>query len=587
MSTMSGRKNIKLDSFRTNAFYLLQLSSSASYEQVSEAMLQFANLAKLNACALRSAGNGTLCRSGAKADSNELENRLRCQKKRIKERLSAQNSWTDLDLPAEKKRRSHGNAGNLNRIHDSLIAEISHLTQSDPDFAAKRAWIKLMKELSSLLQNHAFWQYQKELELNSGFEPRASDDDFDELKQQSFDIFWRTLLTAGGAALKQHEHKKSVRIIEIVNSSELPPGIAEVFEAELARDFLKSFASLAEKIRKESAESDKAKIESLRDLCNTKLVKELEQVLLYFGKNSTTARQAQHTVADLMDDIGFRFYSLGEFIEAEKISLKAVELATASPTLGTLEHNLRVFRNAADQERAKKTTKPNESVKTVVLQPELTEFSSGSVNLQSEFSVFKPTMLQSVVLWIDRLVEKDQHNGGDGFFVGFIAFMAIMFSMLILEVKILEIFPYFKQILGLPAFALAIAAPFYALFWYEAEISVIKMQKHKHKFAFNSELSELKTILEQTAMKVLNGKPSKVSCNDDKGSFQASLCFEEELLVQGMVKRELKFNFSRSLDSGYSPVILMELLVCSPGNSFKAQKILTELKKALEPSANT
>ncbi|HEY3781250.1 MAG TPA: hypothetical protein VGL56_09220 [Fimbriimonadaceae bacterium] len=184
--------------------------------------------------------------------------------------------------------------------HDALLLFLAGSSVLDPRFNNLSLWADCLRRWIELIHSDSFWYEQRIAEQRSGFEPRASDNDFARLRKATIDQLLLPVIEAGTDALVEERDEDALRIkilIEMVAPNE------EIQLRYLAKLFLNLTATLSEacddlheKCWKVIVEDDDARARNLRALMpviddfETTVVPIVDRIRYLLGENALTRK---------------------------------------------------------------------------------------------------------------------------------------------------------------------------------------------------------------------------------------------------------------------------------------------------------
>jgi hypothetical protein len=324
------------DTWKSNAFRVLDLSTSAKLLEIHKAASNLKRMASLGGANSEQADLASLglidrTESSLRAAVGRLENPLQ----RLHERLF----WFHFPPTTGKAGKSSSSAApqGVAQSHDAALHQLFAALQVDADDAGMLAWGRALKAWQQITSYDDYWEFSLGLEEEGAFEPPALRSDIAEVRSSALALAAEPLLMGARNALVKGDSATVQKILTTIDGfadsgswvsaaySEFTSSAVEHLHT-VCKSLYKNQSALIERV-KDAGERNKSR-------CSNELKYFRQEVLLALSKlqqlvrhEHEVAQQAREEAANCLGQIASDHTWADDYVAAEDLNKEALELA--------------------------------------------------------------------------------------------------------------------------------------------------------------------------------------------------------------------------------------------------------------------
>jgi hypothetical protein len=258
---------------------------------------------------------------------------IEASRPRISERLFWFVNFTEKDGEALEKLKDGqcNEAAKIWNTTDDLSASINlailcHACCITKDIEAVNTekWTRVFERWQKLINDEKYWAFLEAIEQQSGFEPTATHDDFNALKNDIWNLLLKLNLECMKKARDTNLDDVVQRHIELIRSSNFPvrsitEAEYEIFsplEGEISKDLEEIEKSvLANRNSSLSKSGKKAELDRLVGSFETKIKQKINRLLKFVGSDSDSSKNIREKTATCLREISISYHNDADAFE--------------------------------------------------------------------------------------------------------------------------------------------------------------------------------------------------------------------------------------------------------------------------------
>lgn len=220
--------------------------------------------------------------------------------------------------------------------HDRALLHLLAALLNDPEFKDSARWSKSFQAWKECVADDEYWGSVLESEMSAGFEPAATSEEIENLRQEALSLAADIVASMARDALAQGHQDRFRRAANVLESSGLSASEIAKFENETFGSREDGFAGRCTEIRNECGgriQRDDSAVEANKIACtaalarfDTEIQPELFRLTDFAGANSEISRRAREAAASLLMSLAMDYTWTNDFITSEKVLKRAKEL---------------------------------------------------------------------------------------------------------------------------------------------------------------------------------------------------------------------------------------------------------------------
>ena len=297
-------------------------------------------------------------------------NQIETSKTRILERIFWFINFNQTDAEALNKLKAgaYNEAVPIWKNSDDLSASINlailyhaYYLSNDLNLQKNDKWQRVFDRWKDLVNNDKYWALYEEIENSSGFEPLATRDDFDILKN----TIWKHLLQPNIDCMKKARDTNLDDLVkchlELIHSINLPAKLVSEIECDvfspLEIKIIEDIEGIGKSIieNKESARSKierKEELDRLLDVFKKETLPKIHRLMKISGNNSAFSTSILEKSAICLREISISYHNdVEDFELSEKVLHEAKKFADGTPVLLKINEDLSIISDHAKNVR--------------------------------------------------------------------------------------------------------------------------------------------------------------------------------------------------------------------------------------------
>jgi hypothetical protein len=237
------------------------------------------------------------------------------------------------------------------------------LVKSDPEFLEFARWTEALREWIAVCNSDDYWRYCKTLEAASGFEPRASEDEFSALRQFGVRLFREYLIRTARASHAQGKKEKAMKIASILRA--LSDFDDWDVDSELCDKLVARLEEYCEHIESDcSSKVSRVDNNTLKDISRNKEVclelsarfdikvrPILNDIVDLCGEESAVARRSKESCAQCLRLVAVAFTWADDLQRSKQLLEKCVELSVGTASEFRMQDELDKINEKLEQSK--------------------------------------------------------------------------------------------------------------------------------------------------------------------------------------------------------------------------------------------
>jgi tetratricopeptide (TPR) repeat protein len=312
----------------------------------------------------------------------DAQNRIEVPKSRILERLFWFLNINQNDAEALEKLNEgrYNDAVQIWTTSEELSASINlailyhaYYLSKDIDAEKTEKWKRVFERWQNLFNNEKYWQYYATIEQKSEFEPPATDDEFDTVKNNVWKILLQPNIDCIKAAIDKNLDDIAKRHIDLIRTSNNQARIITDVEYEIFSPFEKKIYEDIDEIGKKifenknssrSKSEKKTELDHLFETFNNKNLKEINRFLRIIGIESGISKNIREKTAICLREFSICYHNETESFELSKrILSEAGRIAEGTAIISKINDDYSIIsKHAKDAQEFEKYIEYNDTI---------------------------------------------------------------------------------------------------------------------------------------------------------------------------------------------------------------------------------